>query len=260
MAAPNTRDTFKQYCLRRLGAPVIEINVDDDQVDDRINDALLYYWDYHFDGSNKNYFKYGPITQTDIYNKYVTLPETIMGVTRVFPIGAALSTNNLFNIRYQIALNDLYDLTSTTMVPYYMAMQHIQFLEQLLVGEQMIRYNRHTNICNIDMDWGIVQAGEYFVFECYTYVNPEPTYAPDGTTVIDPGYPAVWGDRWLQRYSTCLIKEQWGSNLIKFKSYKLPGGMEFNAEKIYNDAIKEKAALEHEMISSFSLPVSDMIG
>ena len=238
---------------------MIEINVDADQVDDRINDALKYYWDYHFDGSVKVYYKYGPITNEDITNKYLKLPTTIMGVTRVFPIGAALSTNNLFNIRYQIALNDLYDLTATTMVPYYLAMQHIQFLEQLLVGEQGIRYNRHTDTLYIDMDWGLVNAGEYFMIEAYQYCNPEPTY-DISNNLVDAGYPAVWSDWWLQRYATALIKEQWGSNLTKFKSVKLPGGIEFNAEKIYDDAVKEKAALENEMINSYSLPVADMIG
>lgn len=247
MAGPSTRADFKAYCLRRLGAPVIEINVDDDQVEDRIEDSLKYYWDYHFDGSEKQYYKYGPITQTDISNKYVTLPENIIGAVRIFPIGQALSTNNLFNIRYQIALNDLYDLTATTMVPYYMAMQHIQFLEQLLVGEQPIRFNRHMNRLAIDMDWGRVRAGEYLVVEAYQIVDPEV-------------YSNVWNDRWLQRYATAMIKQQWGANLTKFKEIKLPGGMVFNGDKIYNDAIEEIKKLEDEMINSYSLPVSDMIG
>ena len=128
MAVPNSRASFKEYCLRRLGKPVIEINVDDDQVDDRVDEALKYYWDYHFDGTDKTYYK-KQVTQEDITNKYITVPSNIIGVVNMFPIGQNLSTNNLFNIRYQIALNDLYDLTATTLVPYYLAMQHIQFLE-----------------------------------------------------------------------------------------------------------------------------------
>lgn len=247
MAGPTTRAEFKAYCLRRLGAPVIEINVDDDQVEDRIEDSLKYYWDYHFDGSEKQYYKYGPVTQTDRTNKYVTLPENIIGAVRVFPIGQALSTNSLFNIRYQIALNDLYDLTATTMVPYYMAMQHIQFLEQMLVGEQPIRFNRHMNRLAIDMDWNRVNVGEYLVVEAYQIVDPAV-------------YSNVWNDRWLQRYATAMIKQQWGSNLTKFKEIKMPGGMVFNGDKIYNDAIDEIKKLEDEMINSYSLPVSDMIG
>jgi hypothetical protein len=116
MATPTTKDQFKEYCLRALGKPVIEINVDDDQVDDRIDDALKYYWDYHFDGSEKTYYKY-QITDADKANKYITMPENIIGAVNLFPIGQGLNTNNLFNIRYQIALNDLYTLTSVSMVP-----------------------------------------------------------------------------------------------------------------------------------------------
>jgi hypothetical protein len=247
MAVPTSRTQFKEYCLRRLGAPVIEINVDDDQVEDRIDDALKYYWDYHFDGSDKQYYKYGPITQTDLTNKYITLPQNIIGAVRIFPIGQALSTNNLFNIRYQIALNDLYDLTATTMVPYYMAMQHIQFLEQLLVGEQPIRFNRHMNRLHIDMDWNRINVGEYIVVEAYQIIDPEI-------------YTDVWNDRWLQRYATAMIKQQWGANLTKFTEIKMPGGMMFNGIKIYNDATEELKNLETEMINSYSLPVSDFIG
>jgi hypothetical protein len=175
------------------------------------------------------------------------MPQNIIGAVRIFPIGQALSTNNLFNIRYQIALNDLYDLTATTMVPYYMAMQHIQFLEQLLVGEQPIRYNRNMNRLYIDMDWNKVNIGEYIVVEAYMIVDPDV-------------YSDVWNDRWLQRYATAMIKQQWGSNLTKYRGVSLPGGMQFNAEVIYMDAVKEIEKLENEMISSYSLPVTDMIG
>jgi hypothetical protein len=247
MAGPTTRTEFKNYCLRRLGAPVIEINVDDDQVNDRIDDALKYYWDYHFDGSEKQYYKH-LITTQDIVNKYITLPENVIGAIRVFPIGMSLSTNNLFNIRYQIALNDLYDLTSTSMVPYYMAMQHIQFLEQMLVGEQPIRFNRHMDILYIDMDWDKINVGEYIVVETYQIVDPEV-------------YSDVWNDRWLLKYATALIKQQWGSNVgTKYKGMKLPGGMEFNGAQIFADATAEIDKLEQEMITSYSLPVTDMIG
>ena len=246
MATPTTKDQFKEYCLRTLGKPVIEINVDDDQVDDRIDEALKYYWDYHFDGSEKTYYKY-QITNTDKANKYITLPENIIGAINLFPIGQGLNTNNLFNIRYQIALNDLYTLTSVSMVPYYMALTHIQFLEQMLVGQQPFRYNRNTNKFYIDTDWNILNTGDFIVIEAYQVVDP--------TTYTD-----VWKDRWLLRYATCLIKQQWGANLTKFIGMTLPGGIKFNGEKIYNDAITERAALENEMIISYSLPVTDYIG
>jgi hypothetical protein len=246
MATPITREQFKQYCLRKLGKPVIDINVDDDQVEDRIDEALKYYWDYHFDGTEKTYYKY-QVTQPDIDNKYITLPQNIIGAVNIFPVGSSLSSNNLFNIRYQIALNDLYDLTATTMVPYYLAMQHIQFLEQLLVGQQPFRYNRNTNKFYLDMDWGKVGVGDYFVIEAYQIVDPN-TYSD------------VWGDRWLTRYTEALIKLQWGSNLIKYQDVSLPGGMKFNAQKIYDDATRDLAKLEDEMIHSYSIPVADMIG
>ena len=246
MAVPTSRPEFKEYCLRRLGKPVIDINVDGDQVDDRIDDALKYYWDYHFDGTDKTYYKH-LVTSTDITNKYITIPENIIGVVNIFPIGQNLSTNNLFNIRYQIALNDLYDLTATTLVPYYLAMQHIQFLEQMLVGMQPIRYNRHMNRLYVDMDWNKVSVGEYLVAEAYQIVDPDV-------------YTDAWGDRWLQRYATALIKRQWGSNLTKFIGVQLPGGMQFNGQKIYDDAVKEIDELEHEMVTNYSLPLSDMIG
>jgi hypothetical protein len=246
MSLPSSREQFKYYCLRKLGHPVIEINVDNDQVEDRIDEALLYFVDYHFDGTDKLYYKY-QVTPDDIVNKYITLPDNIIGAVNLFPIGQALNTNNLFNIRYQIALNDLYTLTSVSMVPYYMALQHVQFLEQMLVGQQPLRYNRHVNRLYVDMDWTIINPGDYLIVETYTVIDPNE-------------YPKVWSDRWLQRYATCLIKLQWGSNLIKFRDMKLPGGLSFNGEKIYNDALAERDALEKEVIYTYSLPVTDMIG
>jgi len=246
MALPTNRQQFKDYCLRKLGAPVIEINVDNDQVEDRIDEALRYFWDYHFDGADKIYFKY-QVQPQDIINRYVTMPENIIGVVNLFEIGQALNTNNLFNIRYQIALNDLYTLTSVSMVPYYMAMQHVQFLEQMLVGKQPLRYNRHMNRCYIDMDWSIINPGDYLIIEAYQIIDPDQ-------------FPRCWGDRWLARYAECLIKEQWGQNLKKFEGMQMPGGLKFNGQKIYDEAVTEKAALEKEMIYTYSLPVTDLIG
>ena len=246
MAVPTSRAAFKEYCLRKLGKPVIEINVDDDQVDDRVDEALLYFADYHFDGTEKQYYKY-QVTDQDKINKYITLPENIIGTVNLFPIGQGLNTNNLFNIRYQIALNDLYTLTSVSMVPYYMALTHIQFLEQMLVGQQPLRYNRHTNKCYIDSDWGIINTGDFIVLECYMVVDPET-------------YTNVWGDRWLARYTTAIIKQQWGTNMKKFQGMQLPGGLTFNGQQIYNEATEERKELENEMIYSYSLPVTDMIG
>ena len=246
MALPTTREQFKEYCLRRVGAPVTQINIDEDQLQDRIDDALQYYWDFHFDGTEKMYYK-ALIDQTAKDNKYITLPENIIGAIHVFPIGTSLSTNNLFNIRYQIALNDLYDLTATTMVPYYMAMQHIQLLEQLLVGMNPLSYNRRSNRLYLHMNWDKLSVGEYIIVEAFQVVDPEV-------------YTKVWSDRWLQKYATEMIKQQWGQNLIKFQGVSLPGGMQFNGEKIYNDATAELRRLEDTMISGFSNPVQMFMG
>lgn len=246
MALPTDRESFKQYCLRRVGAPVTQINVDEDQIQDRIDDALNLYWDVHYDGTEKQYYR-GLITQEAVNNGYITLPDNIIGAVSIFPIGSSLSTNNLFNIRYQIALNDLYDLTATTMVPYYLAMQHIQLLEQLLVGQQPIRYNRRSNRLYIDMDWDKAPVGTYIVVEAYQVIDPDV-------------YTKVWSDRWLLKYATQLIKQQWGENLIKFQDVSLPGGMKFNGEKIYNDATAEVQAMEDGMLRGFSAPLTYFMG
>lgn len=248
MALPTTRTEFKEYCLRKLGYPVVEINVEDMQTEDRIDEALSYYWDYHFDGSERTFYKW-TITADDITNQYLTVPENIIGAVRIFDIGDALSTNNLFNIRYQIALNDLYDLTSfnQSLVTYYTNMMHIQFIEELLVGRQPIRYNRNINRLYVDMDWDKMQAGEVIVGECYRIVDPEV-------------YGDVYKDRWLLNYATQKIKYQWGSNLSKFTGLQLPGGVQFNGQQIMQEAQAELDKLEQEMLSSYSLPVSDMIG
>ena len=246
MALPTNKAEFKQYCYRQLGAPVVEINVDDDQAEDRIDEALRYYWDYHFDGSEKIFYKH-QVTAEDKENKYIIIPENIIGVINLFDLGSALGTNNLFNIRYQIALNDLYTLTSVSMTPYYMAMQHIQFLEYLLVGRQPIRYNRHTNKLYLDMDWDRVSIDQFIIVEAYEVIDP--------TTYAD-----AWSDRWLLRYASCLIKQQWGTNLKKFDGMKMPGGLTFNGQKIYEEATQERQTLENEMIYTYSLPAQDMIG
>jgi hypothetical protein len=247
MAVPTSRATFKEYCLRKLGKPVIEINVDDDQIDDRIDECIRYYWDYHFDGTEKTYYKQA-VTDQIKSDKYITLPENIIGAIRVFQIGdPSIRASDMFNIRYQIALNDLYQLTTVSLLPYYMAMQHLGTITELLVGQQPIRYNRHTNKLYVDMDWTKIDVGQFLLVEAYEVIDPDT-------------YTDAWGDRWLQEYTTQKIKYQWGSNLTKFTGLQLPGGVQFNGEKILDDAEKAIEKLEQEMISSYSLPVSDMIG
>lgn len=246
MANPTTRAEFKANCLRRLGAPVIEINVDDDQIDDRIDEALAYFWDYHFNGTERIFYKH-IITQENVDNKYITLPENIIGAVRIFNIGDMISQSSLFDVRYQIALNDLYQFYRQSMVPYYMNLMQIQFLEQLLVGQQPIRYSKHRDRLHVDMDWGRVNVGAYLVVEAYEVIDPD--------TFTD-----AWSDRWLLRYATALIKRQWGVNLTKYSGVQLIGGITFNGEKIYNEAVQEITKLEDEMITSYSLPPTYMVG
>ena len=246
MATPTSKAELKEYCLRRLGKPVIEINIDDDQMDDRIDEAILFYQDYHFDGTLKTFLKH-QVTETDKTNEYITVGNDFIGIINIFDIGDATSTNNLFNVRYQIALNDLYDLSRYDLVPFFMNFQNIRFIEEMLVGKQPLRYNRHQNRLHIDMDWGKVTTDDYIIAEGYQKINPDT-------------YTDVYNDRWLQRYVTCLFKIQWGSNLTKFTGMQLPGGVQFNGEQILQQGLDEKQRLEDEMISSYSLPVHDMTG
>lgn len=244
---PATREEFKQFCLRRLGAPLLEINVDEDQIEDCIEIAFQYYYDYHYDATEKVYLAHA-VTQEDITNKYLTIPDAVIGVNNILNIGNSYSTNNLFNLRYQIALNDLFAFNYGPFAPYYMAMQNVALAEELFVGRQSLRFNRHINRLYIDMAWSEkVNVGEYIIIEGYQKINPD--------TFTD-----VYNDRWLQRYCTAQIKKQWGENLKKFEGISMPGGVSFNGQKIWDEATDEITKLEEEVINTYSLPVSDMVG
>jgi hypothetical protein len=247
MAIIASRQAFKDYILRRLGAPVIDINVDNEQVEDRVDDALLKFRDYHFDGTEHVYLSY-PITQQDIVNKYVTLPEDIIGVTRIFDLNDSYNAMNLFNIRYQLHLNELFNISSVSVTPYVVAMRHIEFLEEVFVGKKPIRFNRHTDKLYVDMIWNEdVLPGQYMIIDCYRTINPET-------------YPDVWDDPWLKDYTTQLVKRQWGENLKKFEGMNLPGGITFNGQKIWEEANQKIDEMEQRLITDYSLPVTDMIG
>ena len=242
-----SRQAFKDYVLRRLGSPVIDVNVDDEQVEDRIDDALLKFRDYHYDGTEHLYYPH-QLTSTDITNKYITLPENIIGVTRIFDVSDSYGAMNLFNIRYQLHLNELFNITSVAITPYVMAMRHIEFLEEVFVGKKPVRFNRHMDKLYVDMKWDEdVQAGKYIIIDCYRTVDPET-------------YPDVWDDPWLKDYATALVKRQWGENLKKFEGMNLPGGITFNGQKIWEEANLKVEELEQKVINDYSLPVTDMIG
>jgi len=247
MANPASRQQLKEYCLRRLGEPVVDVNVDDEQLEDRIDDALKFYQDYHYDGTERIFLKH-QITAADKTNEYIEINDNIIGVVRVFDIGDSLNSSNLFNIRYQIHLNDLFDFTSTTYVPYVTAMRHVEQLEEIFVGKKPIRFNRHKNQLHIDMDWDSdVQVGEYIIVEAYRILDPDT-------------YTDVYGDRWLREYTTQLFKRQWGENLKKFEGMQLPGGLQFNGQQIYNEAQDEILRMESEVTTNYGGIVMDMTG
>ena len=247
MARPNSRESFKQYCLRNLGSPVIDINVDDEQLEDRIDEALQYYRDYHYDGTTHDYMKH-QITSNDLTNKYIPISENVQGIVRVFDIDdTGIGASSLFNVRYQIHLNDLYNFSSASYAPYVSALTNIATMEEIFVGKQPIRFNRHVNKLFIDMDWDSVKVGEFIIIEGYRTTDPDT-------------YTDVWNDRWLLRYGTALFKRQCGENLSKFAGVQLPGGITLDGPRIMSEAREEIQNLEQEMITSYSLPVHDMTG
>ena len=256
MPAVTDRATFKDYCLRRLGFPVIELNLDDDQIEDRIDDALQYWQDYHFDGTQKLYY-IKKINQTDINQKYIDLSNVrdssnnqldIIGVTRIFPVTDSQANINMFDLRYQLRLNELYDFTSASYVNYTLTMQHLRSLELMFSGEVPIRFQRHMKKLFVDWGWGSTGApvGTTLIAECYANIDP---------TV----YADVWNDRWVKEYATALIKRTWGNNLKKFSGLQLPGGVTLNGNQIYDEAVTEIEKLEAEMQVEYGAPLEFMM-
>ena len=271
MAIPTSKATFKSYCLRALGFGVIDINVSDDQVDDRIDEALQYLAQYHYDGVEKMYLKY-QITQDDIDRaatndtttatdtvdssitasfkegkNFIPMPSSVVSVIQIFPFDDQ-TTNNMFDIRYQLRLNDLYDFSSTSIIHYQMTMQQLDFLSHILVGEKPIRFNQHQNRLYLDMDFANdIDAGEFLIIECYRKIDPAT-------------YTDIFDDIYLKRYATALIKRQWGANLSKFKGVQLLGGVEMDGEGIYSQAQEELQKLEEEIQLAFETPIDYMVG
>ena len=254
MASITNRQQFKDYCLRRLGFPVITINVDDDQVEDRISDALQYYTDRHADGTQKLYY-IKALDQNDINNRYINLDPSvtvdnsnnsveITGVTRIFPIQDSQATINMFDLRYQLRLNELYDFTSASYINYTLTQQHLRSLEIMFTGEVPIRFNRRMHRLFIDWNWGQSEApiGTIVVAECYATVNADV-------------YTGIWEDRWLKEYATALIKRSWGANLKKFNNLPLPGNVVLNGDKIYDEANEEIQRLEDLMERDYGAPL-----
>ncbi len=247
MSFPTTRQEFTDRCLRKLGYPVIEINVDDDQVADRIDDAIQEYWKYHYDGVEKIYMRH-QVSAGDISNGWIDIPDPVIGVNRIFPVGESSQTVNMFDLRYQLRLHDLYDFSSVSYVNYEITMMHLATLEMLFSGIPGVRFNTKTHKLYIDIDWSAdINVGEYFVIEAYRLLDPDE-------------YTAVWKDRWLFDYATALIKQQWGANMSKFNNVQLVGGIVLDGKTIWTEATEEIKELETKLRDTYEEPPRFLIG
>ena len=271
MATPNTKDTLKEYCLRALGKPVIEVNVDPDQCDDRIDEALQYFAEYHMDGVERVYLKHQVTSDqktrartdssenvTDAVDNtggaytwkeqkvFIPIPTSVVSVLRVLPVTDS-TTTPMSDLKYQMRLNDLFDFTSTSMINYQMLQDHLDLLDHILTGEYPIRFNVHQNRLYIDQDWESCDVDQFFIIECYRKLDPN-------------SYTDVYNDMFLKKYATALIKKQWGANLIKFQGVQMLGGVQMNGEIIYQQADEEIKLLEEQMLNGFGLPADMMIG
>ena len=282
MSQPSTRSELKQYCLRQLGAPVLEINIAEEQCEDLIDDAVQFFQERHFDGVYPAFLKY-KITADDVKrgrsrggnddnvgittttatatidggttsfsweetSNYLQVPPEVIGVTKIFHYdGSNTVTNNMFSVKYQLFLNDIYYWGSTEILTYAMVKTYLEDINFLLTTQKQIRFNQRQDRLYLDVDWANVTEGDYIIMDCYRVLNPN-------------DYTRVWNDSFLKPYLTALIKRQWGMNLIKFQGVKLPGGVELNGRQIYDDAEKELERIREMMSNAYELPPLDMIG
>ena len=280
MAQPASRIDLVNYCKRQLGAPVLEINVADEQIDDLVDDALQYFHERHFDGVVQTYLKY-KITQEDIdrgqgrggtnpigivtttasttidgatvsfpyeeNSNYIQVPPAVIGINKIFRFDSSTISNGMFSLKYQLFLNDMYFFSSMEMLSYAMTKTYLSDIDFLLNTEKQIRFNQRQDRLYLDVDWGNVTLGEYIVLDCWRLLDPN-------------DFARVYNDSFLKRYLTALIKRQWGQNLIKFQGVKLPGGIELNGRQIYDDAERELDKIKEVMSNTYELPPLDMIG
>jgi hypothetical protein len=285
MAKPSTRQGLIDYCLRRLGAPVLEINVDDDQIDDLVDDALQYFQERHFDGVERMFLKYkfsqedlnrgratnntgstntaGIVTTTatstsvDGYgtvtsnfyetSNFIQIPDSVIGIEKIFKFDTSSISGGMFSIKYQLFLNDLYYFNSVELLQYSMTKTYLEDIDFLLTPEKQVRYNKRQDRLYLDIDWGSMSVDDYIVIDCHRILDPA-------------SYTGVYNDSFLKRYLTALIKRQWGQNLIKFNGVKLPGGIELNGRQLYDDAEREIDEIQARMSMDYELPPLDFIG
>ena len=272
MAKPNSKDGLKEYALRKLGKPVLEINVDDDQVDDLIDDAIQYFHERHGEGIDRVFLKHkllevekttltGIASTTTVTStqggipsleyeenaNFLPLPDSVIGVNKVFKMDSSSISDGLFNIKYQIFLNDLYYYGAIDLLNYAQVKSYLETIDYLLNPDTQVRFNKKNSKLYLDIDLKELTENHYLIIDCYRVVDPE-------------SETAVYNDHWLKQYTTSLIKKQWGQNLIKFQGVKLPGGLELNGRQIYDDAVAEIEKHEEKLMTEYALPPLDMVG
>ena len=251
MAIPASRQDLIDYCKRRLGDPVLEINVDDDQIEDRIDEAIQYWQEFHSDATIKTYLKH-QVTAADVANEYIPISSNVLTVNRMFPMSSAFGTSfNFFDIKYQMMLNDIADMQNFAgdLAYYEQLQQYLSLLDMKLNGTPQVHWSRHQDRLYIfgDIADGDIQVGEYIVAEVYTLIDPDT-------------HTSIYNDLWLKEYSTALIKQQWGMNLIKFEGVQLPGGVTFNGRQLYDDATAEIEKLRESIRIEWEFPADFFIG
>lgn len=271
MTQPSSRQGLIDYSLRKLGYPVVEINVDDDQIDDLVDDAIQYFNERHYDGIEKVFLKHqlsqnelntirtGVTTTTATStvgittlsytetNNFIKLPDHVIGVNNVFKIDSSTISSGLFNIKYQLFLNDLYYYGALDLLNYAMVKTYLEDLSRLITPDIQIRFNKKNHRLYLDIDWSQMSPNNYLILDCYRMVNPA-----DASS--------VYNDWWLKKYLTALIKRQWGQNMIKFQGVLLPGGVQLNGRQLFDDAVKEIEEAENQLKTEYELPPMDMIG
>jgi len=267
MASPNSRESLIDYALRKLGHPVIQINVDYQQCEDRLDEALQYFTERHFDGVEKAYFSH-QLTEQEINRKYIDIADIgpvngptgdgptgndIISVIKVFQFNQFTSID-MFDIRYQLALTDYFGINrglagtpSLGVASYDSAKKYIKLIQDFFQPEKPIRFNRVTNRIHIDGTMSDVQPGVYAIIEAYVSLDPEK-------------YGEIYNDRLLKKYVTALIKKQWGSNMAKYDGVQLPGGITLKGAQIYAEAVQEILEIENEMLTSYELPIDFTLG
>ena len=281
MSQPASRSELITYCKRQLGAPVLEINVADEQIEDILDDAIQFFQERHFDGVYPTFLKY-KLTENDIKRgrsrgdrtdnvgittttasatidggttnfswtetgNYLQVPPEVIGVTKIFHFdGTNSMSSGMFSVKYQLFLNDVYYWGAMEMLSYAMTKTYLEDINFLLTTQKQIRFNQRQDRLYMDIDWANVTEGEYIVMDCYRVLNPN-------------DYSRVWNDSFLKMYLTALVKRQWGQNLMKFTGVKLPGGVELNGRQMYDDGQSEISAIREEMISTYEIPPLDMI-